>query len=286
MAIVRTNDQYYHDIADAIREKTGGTEDILPENMADELNAATLEPLTVTPTSEEQTFTPESPCIGFSVVTVEAAPDTGGGDIVEPETYPDAENVNFGTTSAGKDLYTGKYFYGKYSKAINLPDVSADCPYLAFFRDRNGNIWIMASSLELTHYSGSYHNICFEKAAKRQLWLYNSSTDTWTLNSESDGGSYGNIAVYVFYWSNQDILYNSYTNSSYAGDGSVKYAASEPVPETVDGGEIEYIETAETYTISGATLNALGAVTQQITGIEATTPSAMVSALQMYAGTH
>lgn len=98
MAIVRTDDQYYHDIADAIREKTGGTEDILPENMAEELNAATLEPLTVTPTTEEQTFTPESPCIGFSVVTVEAAPDTGGGDIVEPEEpeeLPSVENESF-----------------------------------------------------------------------------------------------------------------------------------------------------------------------------------------------
>lgn len=250
-----------------------------PGEMESVFSGATLEPLTVTPTTEEQTFTPESPCIGFSVVTVEAAPDTGGGDSGDTETYPDAENVNFGTTSAGSELYTGKYFYGTYSTAINLPDIDTQkYPYLVFtyhnwipsliatdkpfYRRDNSTIW------------AGYGVTCTYNE-----YIYDTSTGKWTAKTVDYENYNGSVSPITLYWCNYDIVYSS-------ADPTVHKAASEPVPETVAGADTSYIETAETYTISGATLTALGAVTQQITGIAATTPSAMVSALQMYAGTH
>lgn len=278
MAIVRTDDQYYHDIADAIREKTGGTEDLLPENMAEELNAATLEELTVTPSSEVQTFEPTSPCIGFSIVTVEAAESGGGGGEVLPddgENYPDAENVNFGTTVSGKDLYTGKYFYGTCPYATKLPEVdesTTEKPYIVLAKfSPSGSIGVYFTSVK-------------PYVMNSNLVIQGADFDEWKLNAET--GELEFVASYSssstsptcseFYWANFEL-----TNRS----GSRVYLIpTEPVPETTM--EIEYTATGETYTISGATLNALGAVTQQITGIEATTPSAMVAALQMYAGTH
>ena len=266
-----------------------------PGEMESVFSGATLEPLTVTPTTEEQTFTPESPCIGFSSVTVEAAPDTGGGDIVEPETYPDAENVNFGTTSAGKELYTGKYFYGTYPNAINLPDGLTEYPYLTLLKvsshpyyDATNNVQFYTGIL-LFASSDPFGNLNNNEVwtsgknynAKYIMYALNETDQTWSLLTSGTG--YGRVGSgFIFYWSNEDIYYGTASSM----ESTVWKRGSAPVPETVDSGEIEYIETAETYTISGATLNALGAVTQQITGKAATTPSGMVSALQMYAGTH
>ncbi len=129
MAIVRTDDQHYKDIADAIREKTGGTEDLLPENMAEELNNATLEELTVTPSSEVQTFEPTSPCIGFSIVTVEAAESGGGGGEVLPD---DGDSGNYQektvTPSDEEQVVTPDDEYDALSKvtveAIDIPYAS------------------------------------------------------------------------------------------------------------------------------------------------------------------
>lgn len=116
MAIVRTDEQHYHDIADAIREKTGDTADLLPEEMAPALQAATLEELRVTPTESPQTFEPTSPCIGYNRVVVGAA--AGALDAAEEMSFGrDYERVPSGTMQIGD---------------FNLPAIPS-CPHVSAY---------------------------------------------------------------------------------------------------------------------------------------------------------
>lgn len=257
-----------------------------PEEMDDFFCNATLEELYVTPDSTEQTFTPESPCIGFSKVIVDAADSGGGGDILPDdggEDYPDAEDVNFGTTISGADLYTGKYFYGRYPKAINIPEVDTNI-YPNMVLTASNNVLTLLVSSEKIHWTTPYAgDTATSYSAKYLVYKYDETNSTWTIAEQAEEATV-NVHLAYIYWANPPIAHINNPNNYYSEPDSI--VCSEPVPETVAGAEIEYIQTAETYTISGATLNALGAVTQQITGVAASTPSAMVAALQMYAATH
>ena len=370
-----------------------------PGEMETVFSGATLEPLTVTPTTEEQTFTPESPCIGFSVVTVEAAPDTGGGDIVEPETYPDAENTTFGNETVETPVGTGKYDYGdradgtanvfpgipsgnyqmlirstvkvgtefyvvrdgvQYKITLSVPGVlyyhyssygSATRTYMwgaTFFsnqyatasvknlstgttRSRSsvactdgyyGIIWPDATSemvisgipfYELGYFiyeaerttaiqelGASLFNgetsseddeifslvssspfttngtfISNEDNTPITVYKYNAETDTWDAYQTATDGNFS-VGTFEIIWTNSDM--------TDATTGEVTNEASSPaIEETETQTVTRPMEREETYTIGGATLNALGAVTQRITGVAASTPSGMVSALENYA---
>ena len=78
---VYTNNQYYQNIAAAIRRKNGETTSYKPSEMApaiDLLNVSggsiSVDTITSTPSSSTQTFTPSTGYVGFNPVTVNAVP--------------------------------------------------------------------------------------------------------------------------------------------------------------------------------------------------------------------
>lgn len=100
MAIVITDDKHYSDIAAAIRSKNGGSTKYKPEEMAAAINAIEggsdieLVSVTVTPTDEEQTITPDAGK-AFNKVIVEAA-EVGSGETAKT-TVIDYSNYASGT---------------------------------------------------------------------------------------------------------------------------------------------------------------------------------------------
>ena len=102
MALVLTNDKHYSDIAAAIRSKNGGSTKYKPEEMAAAIQAIEgggsdieLVSVTVTPTDEEQTITPDAGK-AFNKVIVEAA-EVGSGGETAKTTAIDYSNYASGT---------------------------------------------------------------------------------------------------------------------------------------------------------------------------------------------
>lgn len=271
MAIVRTDDQYYHNIADAIREKTGGTEDILPENMAEELNNATLEELYVTPSSSEQTFTPESPCIGFSVVTVEAAPDTGGGDIVEPEELPNGETTTFGHIYTGETVTVTKYndhelpekpFTQNYSYVIYIDDTNTYC---------------LAHVAQTWYYFRHVTNDNTVRTSNGSPTIYKLVNGVWSLYTTNGGRI---PATYDFIFSNKDINTYNYADSTYTATGEIFITASTPTTEEVVAKVSNPVEREDEYRMTDDTLNEFCHLAQEASkSEELMTPAAALEIL-------
>ena len=78
MAKVLISDQYLTNIGNAIRAKNGSTNTYTPSQMAPAIEAITtmapLQTKTITPTTSEQTITPDTGYDGFSSVTIDAIP--------------------------------------------------------------------------------------------------------------------------------------------------------------------------------------------------------------------
>lgn len=273
MAIVRTDDQYYHDIADAIREKTGGTEDLLPENMAEELNNATLEELYVTPSSSEQTFTPESPCIGFSVVTVEAAPEP---EIPDVPSYPSADGGSFGNVVDSEEVYSNLCSYNGHLLPALPEEYLSIYPYarIIYYTGNSG-------------YSPKYYlTFCDKPAvgtAMNHIYLSTitgyvaasniGNEDAAWLEFSSRGDLYGER--YSIVWANHDILHVS--------TKEVLFRGTPPVPQFKEGAVLTPSEVEDAYIVSGSDLNALAAVTQRLTGAGTMNMSGIISALESIA---
>lgn len=284
-------------IGDQVNRLSGTAESMTPARMEEKLENLDfqLEEVYVTPTTEEQTITPGSGYYGISKVVVGAVEEdtggsgsggTGGGTDTEPS-YPNADDLEFGTNASGSTLYTGKYYYGIYPDAINIPKIINDeFPFATFAQnDKTGDRILYATTYPFYGYDMHITSngdltagyLRSKKAGKLKRATYDPTQGTWSEPVEESYSTGISVNVAKVYWTNYDFCNKS-------GD-EVYMEATAPSPEVVDGAEIDYIEREETYTISGSTLTALGAVTQQITGISASTPTAMVAALQMYAGT-
>lgn len=243
-----------------------------PGEMESVFSGATLEPLTVTPTTEEQTFTPESPCIGFSVVTVEAAPDTGGGDIVEPEELPNGETTTFGHIYTSETKTVTKY------GGIALPDMPFDTttyPRYAIYQ------------------SGDYYHVYHAPYKNAYYALrYISSNDSVQCGGEfmplykmpiNGGGGWEFVANYmVAPGDTVNYLFTSYTiyvdtNST---SGTVWLEGSEPVEETVVIKVSNPVSREDEYRMLGDTMNTLCHLAQEASkSEELMTPAAALAIL-------
>lgn len=284
MAIVRTDDQHYHDIADAIRAKTGGTEDILPENMAEELNAAILEALTVTPTTEQQVFEPESPCIGFSSVTVEAAPDSGGGEDSGGDSggdYPDGETTTFGHIYTNETTTVTKYG-GVALPSFPNPEPSRGTPHYVVKLD---TFTVTDEETGETETASAYrlyvnYNIFICRPQYNDLYYYASPGSNYYYRYELQSGAWFDPG-YTFggYPSASEIIY---TNKNIAdwNNNSIWRAADTPVTETVTVKVSDPVEREDEYRMLGDTMNTLCHLAQEASASEELmTPSAALAIL-------
>ena len=278
-----------------------------PGEMESVFSGATLETLTVTPTTEAQTFTPESPCIGFSVVTVEAAEKEI--EYIEVEVikeYPDAETTVFGNEYVTEEVPTGRYFYGAYLKSLDdsssgystsmppIPEISG-YPYVVIQYEGYRGLYIAWLTSEPAYNQGDEYayNIYHPKANIVQLNLSTTNgkfvdqektwEQAWTgtgqfqiiskCNDHSSGLQY-------LVWSNYNVMYGA------DGSGGLYYSASQPIPQTIGTAVTEPIEHPGDgmYQISGDTLNELVGLVQQLTGTTATTPGGAIDAMNSYLG--
>lgn len=212
MSVVRTNNRYYSEIADAIRSKNKKNATYTPSEMASaiyDLEGEVVEgvmeayPITVTPTGDTFTEYPDEGK-GFSEVTVEGDPN------LTPDNIVSGVSIYGVTGSAGS---SSRY------PVMDLPDEYK--PYVDyclenFYADDYATLvvwdvddWIAVSFLldnfTITHYNSVTSEI------KATGWItcgYTKSTDKWTAHNytmlESPGGNYAKYIVFA----SDVIMYN------------------------------------------------------------------------------
>lgn len=267
-------------------------EPMTPARMTEKLQDLSfdLQEITVTATNEQQTIYPDG-CYGFSRIIVEAVedsgtsggggtPGTGGGEGEdEPENkYPSAEDSELTYAQTMMKMPTGRFFYGdcpqslpacpvKYSNQVfvytsgNSQKSMYQCA-VGFYHHEQP---VVGGSPSYTIRPRSFPQICAR-------YNYNSETDSWDFAGEANTNY---IVSTGCYWSNQTILTNY--------DSSVYMEGTSPVPETEYTTTYAPTATDAMYTITGDTMTDLGATVYHITGEQATTPEAMIAALNYYA---
>lgn len=230
MPIVRTNNDYYSEIAGAIRAKTGESTRYKPSEMAAAIAAIEgglgvtgVYPVTVAPTGDTFTVTPDDG-LGFSEVTIEGDP------------FLSPENIPIGVTIYGVE--------GKALPGTKLPDEYLEYVEYAMdnlYNDDYANMmvldygdWIAVSFLMSDFEIKSYNSTTTEFTATGWFTCgYTKSTGEWTAtdftSTTSTGGNYIRhikfASCYLYYLTT--LLYP-------VGGGATYWAIGSPTVFTLD----------------------------------------------------
>ena len=252
-----------------------------PPKMAELLEGLNidLEEVYISATTEEQTITPSEGYYGFFKIVVEAVEEddgggsgTGGGGT--GESYPDAESTTFGCEYVESTVLTGRYTYNLNNGSKLGPITGFPVVYAYQYMDYSSissKFNVYQTEEPLVYYNGGLYP---PSPCKYIGYSYDSTNDEWTELGSGTVTSY--MALTGFRWANYTI--------GMRNEEGVFYTGSQAIPETTTGAVAQPLAREDTYTISGNTLNSIGASVQQITGIDATTPAGMAAALQSYFG--
>ncbi len=234
--------------ADAIRAKTGGTDNI-PWSETEGFKSAV---------GNIPTGVDEAELDGI----LDAVNDLNGSEVVD--VVADGSEVTFGNER--KTVVTKTPDGKAYFNGVLLPEIPADIlasyPY-CWIRDNGSTgyydllfatgIWYLASTDTLNH--NDSNNVEWYRIEKASA----ESVNEWTFNQSYSSSGWGDDANRVCIWSNYDIPNGSATATA------IYFKGSKPITEVAETVSVP-VERLDAYAISSVDLNALGAITQTMAG--------------------